>query len=513
MNQRLIIAVALSFLIMLLWAQMMKKFYPVDRQDVALKGQSSDLAPVVTEPVLEPAIKEELITASTQNRELVFSLPSASLKMIKFLEFANDSFSLEQGFTLTNANLDFRPDKVNSQEAIFVHKDSTLKITKRFDYSDPNYAIKLDIKIENLSDHTIAYPINLLMATIDFTLQKTQSKRAGLQLKEVFLQSNNQIQRINPRQNDKQYSGEYFGFRNNYFCAILIPRIFAGSLKVIPSHCSKSLFGMNCAKSQLMLMQPTQNIFPNQSLHLEYWNYVGPQKSQSLQTFYKGAEKIVYYGKWDFFAKISLKILHFFFNIVHNWGLSIILFSIFISVCLFPLTWKQLHTTKATQRLQPTIEELRRQYKDNPQRLNKETMELYRKHKVNPFGGCLPMLLQVPIFLSFYLVLTRLLELKGANFLWINDLSLPDRLIKSPEINILPILMAITMFLQQKFSMPTVSGTGSEQQKLMTLLFPIMFGFIFYRMPSGLVLYWFTNSIIMFLFQMKIKGAYEPIKH
>ena len=205
--------------------------------------------------------------------------------------------------------------------------------------------------------------------------------------------------------------------------------------------------------------------------------------------------------------------MHFFFNIVHNWGLSIILFSIFISVCLFPLTWKQLHTTKATQRLQPMIEELRRQYKDNPQRLNKETMELYRKHKVNPFGGCLPMLLQVPIFLSFYLVLTRLLELKGANFLWINDLSLPDRLIKSPEINILPILMAITMFLQQKFSMPTVSGTGSEQQKLMTLLFPIMFGFIFYRMPSGLVLYWFTNSIIMFLFQMKIKGAYEPIKH
>jgi YidC/Oxa1 family membrane protein insertase len=121
--------------------------------------------------------------------------------------------------------------------------------------------------------------------------------------------------------------------------------------------------------------------------------------------------------------------------------------------------------------------------------------------------------LQIPIFFSLYQALIRSIELKGANFLWIKDLSQPDRLVTSPEINILPILMAITMFLQQKFTMVSAAGPAGEQQKMMTFLFPVLFGFIFYSMPSGLVLYWFVNSLLMFLYQIKIKLAYEPKKH
>ena len=156
------------------------------------------------------------------------------------------------------------------------------------------------------------------------------------------------------------------------------------------------------------------------------------------------------------------------------------------------------------------MEELRRVYKDNPQRLNKEVLELYRKNKVNPLGGCLPMVMQIPIFFSFYMVLTRLVDLRGANFLWIKDLSQPDRLITTPEINILPILMAITMFFQQRFSMVPTAGSSGEQQRLMSFIFPIMFGFFFYRLSSGLVLYWFVNSLIMFVFQMKINPVRKP---
>ena len=154
-------------------------------------------------------------------------------------------------------------------------------------------------------------------------------------------------------------------------------------------------------------------------------------------------------------------------------------------------------------------------YKDNPQKLNKEIMELYREHKVNPLGGCLPLLLQMPIFFALYQVLMRSVALRGANFLWIKDLSEPDRLFFLPfslpilgnEFNILPILMTIGMFVQQKFTMTKATGEAAQQQKIMLIIMPLMFGVIFYRMPAGLVLYWFINSTLMLLTQIKASKA------
>ena len=152
-----------------------------------------------------------------------------------------------------------------------------------------------------------------------------------------------------------------------------------------------------------------------------------------------------------------------------------------------------MRSMKEMQALQPKIEALRVTYKDNPQKLNKEIMELYREHKVNPLGGCLPLLLQMPIFFALYQVLMRSVALRGANFMWIKDLSEPDRLFMLPfslpilgnELNILPILMTIGMFVQQKFTMAKASGEAAQQQKIMLIIMPLMFGVIFYRMPQG----------------------------
>ena len=163
------------------------------------------------------------------------------------------------------------------------------------------------------------------------------------------------------------------------------------------------------------------------------------------------------------------------------------------------------------QAIQPKVEELRKQYKDNPQKLNKEIMELYKLHKVNPLGGCLPLLLQMPIFFALYQALMRSIHLRGAPFLWIKDLSSPDRLFVLPtalpfigsEVNLLPVLMTIGMFIQQKATMATTSSANMEQQKMMMVIFPILFCFIFYHMPSGLVLYWFINSTFMLFFQLR----------
>jgi len=164
------------------------------------------------------------------------------------------------------------------------------------------------------------------------------------------------------------------------------------------------------------------------------------------------------------------------------------------------------------QALQPEIKALQDKYKKSPQKLNKEIMQLYKDSKVNPLGGCFPMLLQMPVFISLYQGLMRFIELKNSSFLWIKDLSMPDTValgfLGGKEIHILPILMAGTMFFQQKFSHPQhqagLNDQQRQQQRMMAVTMPLLFGFIFYNFPSGLVLYWFTNTIFMTLNQLLV---------
>jgi len=156
------------------------------------------------------------------------------------------------------------------------------------------------------------------------------------------------------------------------------------------------------------------------------------------------------------------------------------------------------------QELGPHIEKIRQENKDNPTKLNKEIMELYRRYKVNPMGGCLPMVIQMPVFIALYNTLSRSVELKNAPFLWIKDLSMPDAFfhfgsnvpLLGNAINLLPILMIGAMILQQKISQSTAGSSQSEQQRLIANIMPVMFGFIFYSLPSGLVLYWLTSTLV-----------------
>jgi YidC/Oxa1 family membrane protein insertase len=240
---------------------------------------------------------------------------------------------------------------------------------------------------------------------------------------------------------------------------------------------------------------------------------LGPQDLQTISRLQPEWAGVIHYGFFDFIAQTLLGLLGFLYKLAHNWGWAIVLLSIFIYLVLFPLSLKQMRSMKQMQALQPRLEELKKTHKDNPQKLNKEVMELYRQNKVNPFGGCLPLIMQIPIFFALYQALIRSVALKGAHFLWIKDLSEPDRLftfskslpVIGNEINILPLVMAVGMFLQQKISMAaSPSGTSQEQQKMMMLLFPVMFLFIFYKMPAGLNIYWCLNSTLMLLYQWQI---------
>ena len=206
------------------------------------------------------------------------------------------------------------------------------------------------------------------------------------------------------------------------------------------------------------------------------------------------------------FLEIMIK---FFYRFTRNYGLSIILMTIIIKIILHPLTFKSFQSMKKMSALQPKINEIREKYKNNPQQMNKEISALYKREKVNPMGGCLPMLLQLPIFYALYTLLSSMIELRNESFLWIKDLSLPDTVatIKASipllgyrlngqgytDINVLPFIMTATTLLQSKL---TSGDQSSQQGKMMTYLFPLMFFFIFWNMPSGLVLYWTVQNIL-----------------
>jgi YidC/Oxa1 family membrane protein insertase len=352
--------------------------------------------------------------------------------------------------------------------------------------------------VQNLTAAPLRLDFPLILGVLDFHKDQAQAR-----YQDVAVALKDKTLHLNGRKDMAFEEIKFLGLRDRYFCAIIEPQSpgWRGFINKI-----------NNQESQIGLNPPEIVLPVGQSIKQNFRIYLGPQELKYINAIKPEWTAIIHYGTFDFIAQLILQVLEALYRLVHNWGWAIIILSIGIYLLLFPLSLKQMHSMKKMQALQPEIEELRRIYKDNPQKLNKEIMELYRRNKANPFAGCLPLILQMPIFFALYQVLMRSVSLKGAVFLWIKDLSEPDRLFQLPftmpilgnEVNILPILMAIGMFVQQKFSLANTSSGSAEQQKMMMIIMPIMFGFIFYRMPAGLVLYWFVNSLFMLIYQIRI---------
>ena len=238
-----------------------------------------------------------------------------------------------------------------------------------------------------------------------------------------------------------------------------------------------------------------------------YRMYLGPKKLQILQAAGDNLAKAVDFGWFDVIAKPMLWMLNFFHTYVGNYGVAIILLTILIKLAFWPITQKGMLSMKNMQKLQPKIAKLREKYKADPAQMNQEMMALYKTYKVNPLGGCLPMLIQIPFFFALYRVLMAAIELRHAPFmLWINDLSAPDRLwlgFNLPYLQGLPVLtllMGASMYLQQKMTPTTVDPA---QARIMQFL-PVVFTFMFINFASGLVLYWFVNNLLSILQQYLI---------
>jgi len=376
-------------------------------------------------------------------------------------------------------------------------------LEKRIEFLDSSYALKLSLRFRNQTTHAVPLYYHLVAAS------HLEPQPQEARFFEALSFSNGKKRTFNlhkamknPISSDEKTV--WVALQEKYFSLILKPDTELSGFEIMATEDKKGL--------SVRVRSTPQNIPAGGEVTENYLLYFGPNKLEELKKLGPWAEGVLDYGIFGAIAKILLGILAYIHRVVNSYGLSIILLTIFVSAILFPLTSISYNSMKKMKLIQPEVNKIREMYKEKPQKLNKELMGLYKRQKVNPLGGCLPMLIQMPIFIAFYSALIHSIELKGAPFLFIKDLSLPDRAVPLPfqlgpfgnAINVLPILMAFAMFIQQKLS-ASVTGMGAgpeaDAQRTMTMMMPFVFGVMFYGLPSGLVLYWLTNNIIMIITQ------------
>ncbi len=245
---------------------------------------------------------------------------------------------------------------------------------------------------------------------------------------------------------------------------------------------------------------------PGESVRIAAKAFMGPKEYNLLEKTGKNLEELVDYGWFSILAKPLVWFMGATNRYTRNFGIDIIILTILIKILFYPLTKKSLASMRKMQELGPIMNKLKEKYKDDKTRLNQETMNLYKTYKINPLSGCLPMLLQIPVFIALYKGLLVAIELRHSPFfLWITDLSAPEHLWDihafgyTLPIRLLPLLMGISMFIQQK--MTPAAGMDPAQQKVMLIL-PLIFTFMFWGFPTGLVIYWLVNNVLQIGQQM-----------
>lgn len=252
------------------------------------------------------------------------------------------------------------------------------------------------------------------------------------------------------------------------------------------------------------MIMPALKLAPGEAKTNSMRLYAGPQEQENLKTLAPGLEHVVDYGWLTILAYPIFVMLNWLENLVHNWGVAIILLTVMIKLAFYPLSAASYKSMAQMRKLGPRLQQMKERYGDDRQKLHEQMMKVYKEEKINPLGGCLPILVQIPVFIALYWVLLSAVELRQAPFaLWITDLSQKD------PYYILPVVMAVTMFIQMKLN-PT--PPDPVQAKVMMIM-PIVFSVFFFFFPSGLVLYWLVNNVLSILQQWRINTVIERAGH
>ncbi|MFN2353174.1 MAG: membrane protein insertase YidC [Desulfopila sp.] len=401
-------------------------------------------------------------------------------------------------YTVDNETVSFADGK--GQLRLSAVAPSGLQVEKVFTFHKDSYIIDLAIRISNPTSQTLQGTPQLAQVNVPF--QESSAFNRFLFSGPVTYR-NNQLKEYKAKEFEDgpltvQGSFDWVAYEGTYFMTAIIPEskgvstfTMQGSEDYAFTQFTGSLDSLNAGADKVY----------------DYRIFYGPKKLSLLKDIGYNLDKSIDFGWFDVISKPALALLNFFNKYFNNYGVAIILVTVIFKLIFWPISQKGLKSMKNMQKLQPKMVKLKEKYKDDPTTMNREVMNLYKTYKVNPLGGCLPMVVQIPVFFALYKVLLLCIELRHAPFLlWINDLSAPDRLwigFDIPWLGGLPVLtllMGASMFLQQKMTPTTADPT---QAKIMMML-PVVFTVMFVNFASGLVLYWFVNNLLSILQQQLI---------
>ena len=527
------IVIIITICVLVFYPVLMKKMFP---QFFPEPSQSQIQSPELVSPGISSndiQTKQPSSISTTYSKETTYNLysslfdiqvnsPAADIKSIRLLEIQDpltnnptvlmDTQDMMPGIFsdtgLTDNAVLVNAENNENTAAFDYEHESGLKIRKRIRIENDMYKVMLSYEIENPlnQEHVLDYRIIAASG-----IKNSSKVNARFDNQITILKNNKTIKKNLSNTAHKPVEGEIelAGATLRYFSIVTIPLVTTDYVYSYNPGGNEEF-----APTAVGIGTKNIKIPPHETIRLDYVLYAGPNDHEQMSRLNLGVEQVRGRGLFAGLSDLMLLLLRILHRIFRNYGVAVIGLALTINIALYPLTFKSLKSMKDMQALQPHIEKIRAEHKDNPQKLNKETMELYKRHKVNPAGGCLPMLLQMPIFFSLYGVLMRAIELRGARFLWIQNLAAPDAFMTFPvtlpflgnSFNLLPLIMMAFSFLQQK---ATNTGHVNEQQKMMAMMMPLLMGVIFYNFPAGLVLYFLTNSIFSFFIQKNINKKTE----
>jgi YidC/Oxa1 family membrane protein insertase len=366
-------------------------------------------------------------------------------------------------------------------------------VEKTYKFDPNSYAVGMDVTIKNGSGRGIQ---DRLFVALNGKAPGDK-RMYGFEGPSAFINDKLEQIKIKKLKDQNTFDGKikWVSVQSRYFMSSIIP----GQNDEASLHLA--LNSEQFVAAQYRQLETT--IQPGTQYSSKYRLFMGPKRIQILKAVGNDLHKAVDFGWFDFIAKPCLWLMNLFYSVIPNYGVAIIILTMLVKLLLWPLGQKSYKSMSEMKKLQPLMKEIREKYKDDKQRMNQEVMGLYRTYKINPLGGCLPMVVQLPVFFALYRMLYEAIELRHAPFfLWIDDLSAPDRLLRfnftvpfmEPPygIPVLTIIMGASMLLQQKMSPPM----GDATQAKMMMFMPIIFTVIFINFSSGLVLYWLVNNII-----------------
>jgi YidC/Oxa1 family membrane protein insertase len=443
---------------------------------------------------------KETTNSDSPNKEII---PKELERGTVLAGFAGQSVpGLESAIFTSDIKSELIDISEGEKEILFYWKsENGIVIEKKYSFSSGTYMIGLVVNVINGSSEPIK---DSLIVSLNSYYPDTKSA-AGFEGPSVLL--NNSLEQVPLKKIEDKgvYTGtiKWISVQDRYFMSSLIPKT--------PIETNMRLFLKDKGFLEAQYINPQKEIRPGAQEQVEFNLFFGPKSLKLLKSLGHDLNLAINFGWFDFLAKPFLYFMNFLYGFIPNYGVAIILLTVVTKIIFWPLGSKSYKSMNEMKKIQPLLAEIKEKYGNDKKRMNEEVMGLYKTYKINPLGGCLPMVAQIPVFFALYRMLYETIELRHAPFIfWIKDLSAPDRLfhfafsipfMEPPYgIPILTIIMGATMFIQQKMT-PAV---GDPTQAKMMMILPFVFTVIFVNFSAGLVLYWLINNVLSILQQYSI---------